>query len=566
MMRSLFSGVTGLRSHQTRMDVIGNNIANVNTVGFKKSTVTFKDLYSETISAAASASGTGAATTGGVNARQIGLGSAVNSINVVHTAGSAQYTGNGMDVAISGDGYFIVQTPTGNKYTRAGNFTTDLLGNLVSADGYYLQTVPALREAVEIYSLEDIGASHMVARSIDYPSGGDIHSGTPTADLGELEGKTFMFQYKPEGWTAQMTTGGYFPTLSLADDGTGVQVHGVNNGAAANWSSTDIEQLVTAALGDDSSAGVQDLEFQWDADNGEIQLTVGDLVLGSVQWTDLGTGNEAQIQFGTLETMVITNESGEDLTGEDLVGMLNNAKGRPAINMEEQGKWVMVNKDNPAEVIDTVTVAATAASGGGYMGEFRIMTTEMGQFTLKLTQPVANMQQLSEELSDSSFSPEISMEWGVNYSSPSTVLESGLQTLTVDFDLYSSLAIDKNGAIIAQLAKDQQITVDGQTINLKMGDKVVLGYVPLANFNNPSGLEKIGDNLYDVSANSGDPNIGMPGTGNAGSLSPSNLEMSNVDLSEEIVNMIITQRGFQANSRIITTTDTMLEELVNLKR
>ena len=101
---------------------------------------------------------------------------------------------------------------------------------------------------------------------------------------------------------------------------------------------------------------------------------------------------------------------------------------------------------------------------------------------------------------------------------------------------------------------------------LKAGDKVTLGYVTLANFNNPTGLEKIGDNLYAVSANSGEPTFEMPGSGNAGQLSPSNLEMSNVDLSEEIVNMIITQRGFQANSRIITTTDTMLEELVNLKR
>ena len=122
------------------------------------------------------------------------------------------------------------------------------------------------------------------------------------------------------------------------------------------------------------------------------------------------------------------------------------------------------------------------------------------------------------------------------------------------------------GAIVAQLKQDQQITVDGQTINMEAGDKVVLGNVALANFNNPTGLEKIGDNLYSASTNSGLAVFNTPGSGSAGQLSPSNLEMSNVDLSEEIVNMIITQRGFQANSRVITTTDSMLEELVNLKR
>ena len=182
--------------------------------------------------------------------------------------------------------------------------------------------------------------------------------------------------------------------------------------------------------------------------------------------------------------------------------------------------------------------------------------------------PVNNQQQLSKALADSgsTFSVNVNAEWAVDYSSPGQVLDSHLKTLQIDFDKYSSLAIDSTGGIIAQIKQDQQVTLDGHTITLKAGDKVTLGYVTLANFNNPTGLEQNGDNLYAVSANSGEPTFEMPGSGNAGQLSPSNLEMSNVDLSEEIVNMIITQRGFQANSRIITTTDTMLEELVNLKR
>jgi flagellar hook protein FlgE len=135
MMRALYSGVSGLKNHQTRMDVIGNNIANVNTVGYKTSRVVFQDLYSQTLN-----SGTGStAAVGGSNAMQVGLGASLASIDVLHTRGGTQYTGSQLDFAIEGDGYFILNVNGSEYYTRSGNFKLDDDNNLVNSQGYFVQ-------------------------------------------------------------------------------------------------------------------------------------------------------------------------------------------------------------------------------------------------------------------------------------------------------------------------------------------------------------------------------------------------------------------------------------------
>jgi flagellar hook protein FlgE len=134
MLRSLYSGVAGLKNHQVRMDVIGNNIANVNTVGFKASRVVFKDIYSQTIKPASSPT-----TMGGTNPQQIGLGVTVAAVDVLYTRTGAQYTGVPLDVSIEGDGFFVVSNGTNNFYTRAGNFKTDSDNNLVTSDGLIVQ-------------------------------------------------------------------------------------------------------------------------------------------------------------------------------------------------------------------------------------------------------------------------------------------------------------------------------------------------------------------------------------------------------------------------------------------
>lgn len=350
MMRSLFSGVTGLRAHQTKMDVIGNNIANVNTIGFKKSTTTFKDLFSQTSSYSSAPTGD----IGGINAQQIGLGVSVGDINIMHTPGAAQYTGNPLDFCIEGDGFFIVRTPEQEVFTRAGNFKLDSEGNLVTADGNFVL-------------------------------------GYPTA-----------------------------------------------------WKTT--EEATEEA-----------------ADAAGVDPDAADTVYGHY----------------------IKNEAPIDEDGD--VG------------------------DVPYE--DGVAYDGTTAS---------------------------------------------------------------LQGIRIDTEIFYQFAVDQTGAVIAQLREDTSEAdivaamggaEDGaEDAIIPKGTKIVIGYVALASFTNASGLEKIGGNNYVRSQNSGPVEIGNPGDAGYGKLIGSSQEMSNVDLSQEMVDMIITQRGFQANSRIITVSDTILEELINLKR
>ncbi len=137
MLRSLYSGVSGLKNHQIRMDVIGNNIANVNTTGYKSSRVIFSDIYSQTLQPASA----GTATTGGTNPKQVGLGVTIASIDVLHTRTGSQYTGNALDVSIEGDGFFVINDGTNNFFTRAGNFKTDDDNYLVTSSGMRLQAM-----------------------------------------------------------------------------------------------------------------------------------------------------------------------------------------------------------------------------------------------------------------------------------------------------------------------------------------------------------------------------------------------------------------------------------------
>ncbi|MFI8686267.1 flagellar basal-body rod protein FlgF [Rossellomorea sp. NPDC077527] len=138
MLRSMYSGISGMKNFQTKLDVIGNNIANVNTYGYKKGRVTFQDLMNQTVSGASRAT----ANRGGQNAKQVGLGSSLSSIDTIQTQGSLQTTGRSLDVAISGDGYFVVRQGNNEMFTRAGNFYLDSNGNLVTGQGNLVQGYP----------------------------------------------------------------------------------------------------------------------------------------------------------------------------------------------------------------------------------------------------------------------------------------------------------------------------------------------------------------------------------------------------------------------------------------
>lgn len=406
-MRSLFSGVAGLKNHQTRMDVIGNNISNVNTTGYKASRVTFQDMLSQTITGSASAQGN----RGGTNAKQIGLGMGTASIDTMFTDGSVQSTGKNTDLAISGAGFFILGDGSNKYYTRSGAFEFDAAGNYV----------------------------------------------VPGSGL------------KVQGWMADATG-----TINSTGGVTDIVVPvGQTMAATATTKGTYTKNLSATA----ASATTATTSFKaYDSEGVAHTIT------------------------GTFTKSATTNE------------------------------W---------------TFAATSTDGGTMTGGSGNVTfTTAGAYS-------------GSTVTDITFTPSTG---------------GATATITLDFsgltqyDGDTTVTVDKDGntaGSLTSVSTDASGTIVGTFSN---GLKKNLAQVAMATFNNPGGLTKSGTSLYNQSNNSGQAQISTAGAGGAGSLTPSSLEMSNVDLSEEFSNMIITQRGFQANSKIITVSDEMIETLVNLKR
>ncbi len=546
MMRALFSGVTGLRTHQTRMDVIGNNISNVNTLGFKKSAANFADLYSETVSPASSPSGN----QGGINARQIGLGVTCNSIVIKHTPGTAQYTGNTLDLAISGDGFFTVRTADGERYTRAGNLSVSSNGSLVNPNGYFVQTFNSLYRA---------------------------------GDAGTISGKTGVTNASATGFNSFTFTEN---NNAITNAPSGTYTFEMNNNYKVNMFKNGI--LVQEDLNITTAGGVP------------VDPTVGFAANTNYKVsTNLGDITFTTASHAYSNPKGLSNASGTGFEGitfaPDNTAIPTAAKGSYTLKVNAAGSGVDLVKDGtvvpggPYNIIDDATGAMVTAFAAG---KTYTVTTPLGKLTFKATTDIdttnlaASAVQLTAILDNSSFSvtgpaTEGSAGFGTAISNLDTLMQNAtisvanndtflagnrLGDMIIDQDAYENITINEEGAVIAQLKRAGIPPNIPGAMEMAKGDKVVLGYVALANFTNTEGLEKVASNLYSATANSGRVTHNLAGSGGTGKITPSSLEMSNVDLSEEMVNMITTQRGFQANSRIITTTDSMLEELINLKR
>ncbi len=463
MMRSLFSGVTGLKTHQTKMDVIGNNIANVNTVGFKNSNVTFSELMYQTTQ---NASGANAATgRAGINAKQIGLGVTNGAINTnVTTSGASQATGNPFDIQITGNSFFIVSDGSNNYFTRAGAFYVDGVGNLaMTSNGF---TVMGWQE--------------------DPLSPGSIKQDNVTAlKIMSAENMTS----EPEATTQAYLTG-------IIDKNTKALT---TTGQVVNLSFYDNLGYSYVAKYAVTNSGTE----------GVYRLTLNDIV-----YTD-ADGKARKLH----------EDDGLDLPS------IGGAAGT------EQTIYIKYNVGTGA--YEGWNAAETPANPNDFTTNPFIMDFPAAQ---------------------------------TNFSDISV----GMTTTTMYDNNGISTVGAKSGNEIGQYAGRKVGSMSGVAIQTDgkiyaaydNGTTKLLGQIAVASFANPSGLEKIGENMYQTTMNSGQfDGIGIDVTSDGiGKLSTGVLEMSNVDLSAEFTEMITTQRGFQANSRIITVSDSMLEELTNLKR
>lgn len=544
MMRSLYSGVSGLKNHQTAMDVIGNNIANVNTAGFKASRVTFQDVLSQTIQGASSANGN----IGGTNPMQVGLGMGVASIDTIFTDGSSQPTGKSTDLQIQGNGFFVITDGTNQLYTRAGGFDFDEQGNyVVPGTGYKVmgwladangnidtnQPVAGIKIPVGLTMPAKASQSITFANNLSGDSSTAVGTTVQTAidvydSLGSAHTVTEMF-YKTGAntWLVGSSATGSDGTVSnrlkeVTFDSTG-KVSSVKD------ASLDASAKTVSFTGDN---------FTLDNEAGKTtsyNVTVVDEGMNThnltVQYTGDGA-NQYTLQVLDDKGNVVYPASGSP-TSFDIADINDSPNNQFTINgttftLDYSG---LTNPPDDsatgAVVLPTVTnptVSYTTTAGTTPLS----FTPENGANTVYIT---SNYNALTQ------------------YGGESTVKATGQ-------DGYAAGTLN-----------DQEINTAGIIVGkFSNGQSQNLGQVCLATFNNPAGLNKVGGNMFERSNNSGEPQVGTGGSGGRGSFNPGSLEMSNVDLAQEFSNMIVIQRGFQANSKIITVADDMLETLANLKR
>lgn len=571
MMRSLYSGVAGLKTHQTRMDVIGNNIANVNTTAYKSSSMTFSELMSQTTQKASGANATTGV--GGTNAKQIGLGVKAGAINTaITTQGSAQSTGNPFDIMITGDNFFVVSNGSENFFTRDGSFYVDGAGNLAMTSTGYNVMGWGVDETTGNIKQDTVTALRiMSAANMTYPPEATTQANISgildenDKDVTSANGKTVnlnFFDARGYSYTAKFTfkqssgtaSNEYSMELTKLLDSTGAEIDiskvkfGDNStqtlqtpvtfaGDTYEW---DGKQLKTKA----DKKVVADLSAAFNAD-GSLIDTSNDAAAAKAQQETLDAIAAAYGYEGSTDEFLKLYQKdakGTEVTVETMLG--NMAKTTTA-----QGDLVLTtDKDKPMTM-----------DGRFFEGVKVIFDTDTG----KLKQVGSNVTDFKTNVD---FTP-----LGGNFSN-------------ITIDLSECTNYDNKGtSTIGATSGD----LDGLGTGHRLGDMIgvfiqkdgmiyasydngmtkLLGQIATAAFANASGLEKEGDNLYSATLNSGEfDGIGVDITAGGGYMSPGQLEMSNVDLSSEFTEMITTQRGFQANSRIITVSDTLLEELTNLKR
>ena len=568
MMRSLYSGVAGLKTHQTRMDVIGNNIANVNTTAYKSSSMTFSELMSQTTQKASGANATTGV--GGTNAKQIGLGVKAGAINTaITTQGSAQSTGNPFDIMITGDNFFVVSNGSENFFTRDGSFYVDGAGNLAMTSTGYNVMGWGVDETTGNIKQDTVTALRiMSAANMTYPPEATTQANISgildenDKDVTSANGKTVnlnFFDARGYSYTAKFTfkqsggdkTNEYSMELNKILDSTGKEID-ISTLEFGNRSQQKMETKVTlntdAYMWDgkvlktkDGTTEVANLADIFNQDGSLI--TPQDDAAAQKQQKALDAIAKAYGYEGSTDeflNLYITSAADpkQQLTMQDLLGNMMAGKTTdilPAdgstITMEGryfEGTTVVFNKNTGKleSVGGSTTNLGVNAAFSQLGGNFSDITIDLSECTNYDNKGTSTIGATSGDL-------------------------DGLGTGRRLGDMIG-VSIQKDGMIYASYDN---------------GMTKLLGQIATAAFANASGLEKEGDNLYSATLNSGEfDGIGVDITAGGGYMSTGQLEMSNVDLSSEFTEMITTQRGFQANSRIITVSDTLLEELTNLKR
>ncbi len=671
MVRSMYSGVSGLRSHQTRMDTIGNNIANVNTYGFKSMRTTFRDIYYQSISAASAPT----AAAGGMNPSAVGYGDKVGSVDIMMGRSTFTMTDQTMDMAIDGEGFFQVQDGAGNiYYTRAGMLNFDAAGNLVDMQGNYVLGIngdptgrAAGNERIQVVLPPVVPQPSTVVQPINGREW-TISATNNTSD-GDLN-----FNLSIDNSLADDTV-----QATISSSGIIIKMHPDNTYANLNDLNSAINNAITQAYGGAHPAGDFNISYtgepalnpfiaanmpatgyytaqqlcstDYKIQLGRLNFTTSDSVFGGVyptgnvgntfgaafatgsnpsidnisaQYNDVDQAWEFTMRIGAFDYKGVV-ESSKNSTGKFMMyrvggdaddyiemnrpsfGAISDAwaaeQGVPVNGSEFDAVTITLPSTNASAVpfVDVTTLADLPAGSTTFEAEYNgtdwtititdstsaahtvtIDGTHLGATVAfdapstaeasipsysMLNAAFAAQMALVPPTSGSSFATVLGANLGDGVNAPAATASAASKALGFSGTSFALRGGTEGGPQTLADMSGIYIAPNGIITGLdSQGEEVIIGRIDLVTFANPAGLTSAGSSNFMESANSGVPQVTQPGTSGAGKLVGGSLELSNVDLSREFSDMITTQRGYQANGRIITVTDTMLEELINLKR
>ncbi len=558
---ALSAGVTGLQAHQKMLDIAGNNLANINTTAFKAKTVNFAELMTETIKKASQPT----ATVGGTNPQQMGGGVEIASISPNMAQGNIVNTGNPLDLAIEGEGYFVVSDGSQDLYTRAGSFAVDANSALVDpTNGYHVQRIGSVGESdgfqtagdgnvrvpydvamaanatTEVTVAGNLSADAVLATpqtnvltsNVGYTTGSGV-TALPTTELDQLDQFSGTF-----GAAETITASGFDPSGNALVDAAGLTVTGattmqdvldhLNNNVL-----TSTEQVASLVSGKirvtDVASGysLSDIALAW-ADNGTATLTM------PAYFENTTVGGD-HIKY--INTTVYDSQGGKHV--------LSAAFTRSSTT----NTWDMV--------LTSITGNINALTAGNRRiraiefsasdGSFSGLDTGVGdtsQFTVTFAHDTANPQTISIAMGTTS-----QLDGLTQFAGNSTAVARGQDGY--EAGRLATVSVDNSGVLIGAFSN---------------GIKRDLATVQIALFQNTTALESVGGNYYDSSANSGEPVATQALTGGAGSIHGGTLEKSNADVASEFVRMIQAQNGFQASARTIRVANDILRELTNIIR
>ncbi len=560
MMRALYSGVAGLKTHMTRLDVIGNIIANVNTYGYKSSRATFRDMFYQQVRGAS----VGTNTRGGINPSSIGYGSQLSSVDLLMGQSGFTSTGNTLDVAITGEGFLQVQDPDGNIfYTKAGMLDIDTNGRLVDTNGNFVLGTGATSGKL---NSSEPGRS-IIQITVDpvepaYPMLETTVLGKPLKITSDTQSNLGNVSFTISSSTKKSDGSPFY-------DGEALEVimeNGSSNIAvrlSENHMFKTMEEL-SQAINDQirivNGGAYEGGQFKFELEGFPAGGATGGDIAAS---RDNSKPGNADVTAALWDGVSFAETFSAGFTGEGNITSIAFAKDTPAAG-QVQFTVTVEDPANPGTTVEYIGSTQATVSDGGAMirlykdGDSNANANDyMG---LSISKKAYDGFMGTDGATPNPDAASIANVGTANPATQSTSLGLGKQTWTLEGGTEGGPQTYENLTGIS-------IGADGTLVGSHpVHGRLVLGRIDLANFANPMGLAQSGNSYFSETANSGAANFAVPGEDGTGAIKNSALEMSNVDLAQEFSDMIITQRGYQANSRIITVSDSVLEELVNLKR